>query len=94
MPMTNTATNRSSNTPASTNSGIASLRHLMGHQLAGMSPSKIGAVWFETGDGQISVSLRSVGNADVSKIAARYGGGGHKHAAGFRAPSLKRMPWK
>lgn len=30
-----------------------------------------------------TVSLRSAGETDVSVIAKRYGGGGHKHAAGF-----------
>lgn len=31
-------------------------------------------------------SLRSVGDFDVSEIAKKYGGGGHKNAAGFRVP--------
>jgi hypothetical protein len=31
-------------------------------------------------------SLRSLGNFDVSTIASRYGGGGHKNAAGFTKP--------
>lgn len=31
-------------------------------------------------------SLRSVGDLDVSEIAKKYGGGGHKNAAGFRVP--------
>jgi len=32
----------------------------------------------------INWSLRSVGDLDVSAIAKRYGGGGHKNAAGFK----------
>lgn len=40
--------------------------------------------WFQRGDGQISYSLRSRGDFDVSKLAERFGGGGHKGAAGFR----------
>jgi len=32
---------------------------------------------------QFDYSLRSVGETDVSKIAAQFGGGGHKNAAGF-----------
>lgn len=32
---------------------------------------------------QRKFSLRSVGNFDVSEIAKKYGGGGHKNAAGF-----------
>jgi phosphoesterase RecJ-like protein len=30
------------------------------------------------------VSLRAKGKVDVSSIAAGFGGGGHKNAAGFR----------
>ncbi|WP_272872913.1 DHHA1 domain-containing protein, partial [Vibrio anguillarum] len=42
------------------------------------------ATYQETGD-RIKYSLRSVedGGIDVSEIAAKFGGGGHKHAAGF-----------
>jgi len=32
----------------------------------------------------IKVSLRSYGDIDVNKIAIKYGGGGHQHAAGFQ----------
>ncbi|HVM65791.1 MAG TPA: DHH family phosphoesterase [Acidimicrobiales bacterium] len=34
----------------------------------------------------VRVSLRSVGDVDVSTIATRFGGGGHAFAAGFTAP--------
>jgi phosphoesterase RecJ-like protein len=34
----------------------------------------------------VRVSLRSVGDVDVSAIATRFGGGGHAFAAGFTAP--------
>ncbi|MBY6055346.1 DHHA1 domain-containing protein [Leisingera daeponensis] len=45
------------------------------------------ATYFDRGDGQRVFSLRSIeGGMDVSKIAAQYGGGGHKHAAGFQMP--------
>lgn len=37
----------------------------------------------EEGDTHLGVSLRSAGRVDVSTIAAHYGGGGHKMAAGF-----------
>jgi len=37
----------------------------------------------EREDGKTKVSLRSRGEADVEKVARRYGGGGHKNAAGF-----------
>jgi phosphoesterase RecJ-like protein len=34
-------------------------------------------------EGHIRVSLRSVGHVDVSAVAALFGGGGHRYAAGF-----------
>ena len=37
----------------------------------------------ENRDGKIKGSLRSVGDLDVEKMASRFGGGGHRHAAGF-----------
>lgn len=40
------------------------------------------------GDGKTVVSLRSVGNFDVSLIAKYFGGGGHKNAAGFTVGDL------
>lgn len=44
------------------------------------------ATYTDTPNGRV-FSLRSVeGGADVSYIAKRYGGGGHKHAAGFKVP--------
>jgi len=45
--------------------------------------SRMAACWYERGDGRRVFSLRSVGEADVSEIAKRYGGGGHRNAAGF-----------
>lgn len=37
------------------------------------------------------LSLRSIGAFDVSKIAAKYGGGGHQNAAGCRIPLREWM---
>lgn len=42
--------------------------------------------WYEPGDGTIRFSLRSIGDIDVSRVAKRNGGGGHKNAAGFELP--------
>ncbi len=50
-------------------------------------------IWSER-KGNIIVSLRSNGKIDVSKIAAKYGGGGHKASAGFSFPVGKKLPWK
>jgi phosphoesterase RecJ-like protein len=40
------------------------------------------ALFVEQDDGRIKISLRSRGAIDVCKIAAKFGGGGHKMAAG------------
>lgn len=40
----------------------------------------------ETTDGVLRVSARSKGDIDVRSVAVKYGGGGHKNAAGFDAP--------
>jgi phosphoesterase RecJ-like protein len=37
-------------------------------------------------DGEIRVSMRSKYDVDVRLVATRYGGGGHKNAAGFSVP--------
>ncbi|ULB10706.1 phosphohydrolase [Cereibacter azotoformans] len=55
------------------------------HALAEAAP--FAACYFDRADGQRVFSLRSrEDGADVSAIAASYGGGGHKHAAGFQRP--------
>lgn len=43
-----------------------------------------GVAWFERADGKRQFSLRSDENGvDVSEVAVKFGGGGHKHAAGY-----------
>ncbi|PTQ52623.1 MAG: 3'-to-5' oligoribonuclease A [Brockia lithotrophica] len=50
---------------------------------------EVGILFRETAEGAIRVSLRSRRNVDVSRIAARFGGGGHARAAGATlAPPL------
>ncbi|HMI91728.1 MAG TPA: DHHA1 domain-containing protein [Polyangiales bacterium] len=44
--------------------------------------------WFQRGDGLYQYSLRSRGDFDVSALAKRFGGGGHKNAAGFTSSVL------
>lgn len=46
------------------------------------------AGYFRRGDGRWQFSLRSRSDFDVSEIAKRYGGGGHKQAAGFDVAML------
>lgn len=55
-----------------------------GHMLAKGKPFA-GCYW-DTPDGRV-FSLRSTDDGlDVGEIAKQYGGGGHKHASGFRVP--------
>lgn len=55
-----------------------------GHELAQGRP--FGATYFD-GPGIRNFSLRSTdAGIDVSEIAAQFGGGGHRNAAGFRIP--------
>jgi len=46
--------------------------------------------YFRRADGMWQFSLRSRGDFDVSEIAQRFGGGGHKNASGFQVATL---PW-
>jgi len=56
-----------------------------GHLLCGDEYPFAGCYW-DTPEGRV-FSLRSRDNgADVGEIAKQYGGGGHKHASGFRVP--------
>ncbi len=38
----------------------------------------------ESDERTVSVSLRAKGDCDVATVAAKFGGGGHRNAAGFR----------
>ena len=50
----------------------------------GTGKRPFGACYFDRQDGKRQWSLRSTDNGvDVSEIARKRGGGGHKHAAGF-----------
>lgn len=55
-----------------------------GHTMAMGEP--FAACYYDTADGRV-FSLRSTEDGlDVSEIARTFGGGGHRHAAGFRVP--------
>lgn len=62
----------------------------IGNELAQGAP--FAAMWFEAQDGSFVYSLRSRAehpdHADVSEVAKRFGGGGHRHAAGFKSATL------
>jgi hypothetical protein len=62
----------------------------LGNQLAEQSGT-FALIWQLAGDGEVKASLRSKGDFDVAAIAARYGGGGHRNAAGFRLPAAQFM---
>lgn len=62
----------------------------LGNLLAEQSGS-YGLIWQLAGDGEVKASLRSKGSFDVAAIAVRYGGGGHRNAAGFRMPLAQFM---
>jgi oligoribonuclease NrnB/cAMP/cGMP phosphodiesterase (DHH superfamily) len=61
--------------------GEAFYRSELGHRLAELSGT-YGLVWYPR-DGGYHVSLRSIGDYDVERLARRFGGGGHRNAAGF-----------
>ena len=57
-----------------------------GNRLHAQRPHMFAATYFDTDDSRV-FSLRSGETAqDVSLIAAMYGGGGHRNAAGFKVP--------
>lgn len=60
------------------------LQSEVGEELARGRP--FGATWCVRADGKTSWSLRSrEGGIDVSEVARRFGGGGHRQAAAFEA---------
>ena len=71
------------------NAPYISISELVG-KLAESAPFAVG--WFQRSDGLYAYSLRSRGpdGVDVSEIAKRYGGGGHRNAAGFTL--TERLP--
>ena len=48
-------------------------------------------VWNLASDGMVRAGLRAKGQVDVAKMAERYGGGGHRDAAGFEMPVMRFM---
>lgn len=67
------------------NAPITDISELVGF-LSGGEVFAIG--WHQGRDGVFRYSLRSRGDFDVSELAKKYGGGGHKNAAGFGADRL------
>lgn len=46
--------------------------------------ARVGILIQETAPGEVRVSFRSDGTVDVNRVAGRFGGGGHRNAAGAR----------
>lgn len=59
-----------------------------------LSESRMGALFYETTNGETKISLRSKGDVNVQKFAKEFGGGGHKNASGItlHTPFKKTMP--
>ncbi len=51
--------------------------------------AKVAVLISEMEDGTLRASLRSKGDIDVRRVAQKFGGGGHKKAAGFRTTAWK-----
>ena len=62
-------------------------RSHIGHALAKRAAfgGEVGIVYRIQGR-QVDVSIYSIGELDVSEIASRFGGGGHRNASGFSVP--------
>jgi len=61
------------------------------HDLAETAKHHFAVGWSQGSDGRFKYSLRSVGDMDVSALCFKFGGGGHKHSAGFVSNSA---PWE
>ena len=55
--------------------------------------AKVGIIWSQR-NGKRYFSLRSNHGVDVSKLAQKFGGGGHRAASGFSLDIKKSLPWK
>ena len=71
-------------------------RSILGHRLASLNEKNgqtaLGIVYYRN-LGAVHVSLRSNGDVDVSVIAKKYGGGGHKNAASIKVNSFAELPF-
>ncbi len=71
-------------------------RSILGHKLAKLNKetggAPLGIVYYHN-QGSVSISLRSEDDIDVSEIAIKHGGGGHKHASSIKADSFEDLPF-
>ncbi len=71
-------------------------RSVLGNKLCELNAQEGGtpiAIVYYRYDGFVHCSLRSKGEVDVSAIAQKYGGGGHKNAASIRVTSWSELPF-
>lgn len=69
-----------------------SASHHFTSEVGSMLAKKTGTfacIWYVQNPETIKVSLRSIDDTDVSEVAVRFGGGGHKHAAAFKIPAAR-----
>jgi oligoribonuclease NrnB/cAMP/cGMP phosphodiesterase (DHH superfamily) len=53
-------------------------------ELATNGECDFGLAWFQQKDGRVNLSFRSRDSFDVSEVALKFGGGGHKNSAGAK----------
>jgi oligoribonuclease NrnB/cAMP/cGMP phosphodiesterase (DHH superfamily) len=72
-------------------------RSILGNMLAELNESEgrppLGIVYYHS-NGRVNLSLRSKDEVDVASMAQKYGGGGHKHAAGIEVDSFRYLPFE
>lgn len=67
------------------------LRSALGHELAKRAAfDRPWGLVYRINGARVDVSIYSIGDLDVSKVAAEFGGGGHRNAAGF---SISLQTW-
>ena len=71
----------------------AESKHLEGivQQLRDTTGVEVAVFLYELADGDFKGSTRATGDVDLTVITGKYGGGGHKKAAGFSVATNK--PW-
>lgn len=69
----------------------------IGEEIANHSAGQVGGYYFDRADGKRQWGFRATGDFDCSELCKRFGGGGHKGAAGFTSeigwlPETKEIP--
>jgi oligoribonuclease NrnB/cAMP/cGMP phosphodiesterase (DHH superfamily) len=66
----------------------------LGNYLVEKMDTSLAIIWHVGEGNALKVSLRSDDKVDSSKIAGKFGGGGHKKASGFFIKNFKKLPWQ